>query len=601
MDELKLIKKKYGEEMMHLCKRLFPTILEEEGLLYSILNENLYPTKSIADDIIGGYLEPRFMQFVYGFIKKNEALVNVGLDPFKLMKKAGYTLHECKTQEEILSYKKYYAKGEELCTFNDDRLSGYHVFFAVKDNVDSIKREDFTSPDRQDAYSTSVISIQFTRGNINSLSIKSRYNHKVQNPDATYANNLENIIPGLTNSFSDYYNFNINQNTSSTTFLSDRLSCVRASNGKHYRYNTVERNIYYCENNIIVDCDEVIDKYYKNREQYLFMDAFILDLKNKEVLVYDVNNKDSFIDSINIGIKKIEVKNIDKSKEVLIYISQFDKPIRLLLNDHHNIIEYENDYIDIIGDNFLATNRSLKKLSLPNVRKIGNNFLGRNRVIKEINLDNVLEIGNDFLKANNSLRECDLPNVLKIGNSFLHFNADLRKITLDNVREIGNNFLFLNNRLLEIDFPNLLKAGDFFLRFNTVIDYVKLDKLRIVDDFFLYSARFIEEIDFPNLRIAGSNFIACAHELNNVVLPNIKKVDDNFLYFNNSIGNLYIPNLEYLPSGSFTSNRYCRNINLDNLKTIDSSAFLNNDRTKKYLLNKSNVCENKPKVLKLLF
>ena len=30
---LDLIKKYYGENMMHLCRKLFPTILEKKGLL----------------------------------------------------------------------------------------------------------------------------------------------------------------------------------------------------------------------------------------------------------------------------------------------------------------------------------------------------------------------------------------------------------------------------------------------------------------------------------------------------------------------------------------------------------------------------------------
>lgn len=31
MDDLKQIKNKYGENMMHLCRELFPTILESDG------------------------------------------------------------------------------------------------------------------------------------------------------------------------------------------------------------------------------------------------------------------------------------------------------------------------------------------------------------------------------------------------------------------------------------------------------------------------------------------------------------------------------------------------------------------------------------------
>lgn len=84
-------------------------------------------------------------------------------------------------------------------------------FFAVKKNADEIKRENFTNPQRQDEYGTSVISIQFSKGTINDLSIKNRYNHSVNNPDATFSNNLENIKPGLTNSFEQHYGLNICQ------------------------------------------------------------------------------------------------------------------------------------------------------------------------------------------------------------------------------------------------------------------------------------------------------------------------------------------------------------------------------------------------------
>lgn len=44
-NELKQIKKIYGEDTMHLCRNLFPSILEHEGLLLSILKEHFAPTK----------------------------------------------------------------------------------------------------------------------------------------------------------------------------------------------------------------------------------------------------------------------------------------------------------------------------------------------------------------------------------------------------------------------------------------------------------------------------------------------------------------------------------------------------------------------------
>ena len=40
MNDLKFIKKKYGEVMMHLCRKIFPTILETEGLLPKLLEDH---------------------------------------------------------------------------------------------------------------------------------------------------------------------------------------------------------------------------------------------------------------------------------------------------------------------------------------------------------------------------------------------------------------------------------------------------------------------------------------------------------------------------------------------------------------------------------
>ena len=75
--------------------------------------------------------------------------------------------------------------------------------FAVKKNAEEIKREDFESPKREDEYGTSVMSIQFSKKGRCTVSIKNRYNHTVNNPDATYGNDLDRITFGLKQSFAD--------------------------------------------------------------------------------------------------------------------------------------------------------------------------------------------------------------------------------------------------------------------------------------------------------------------------------------------------------------------------------------------------------------
>ena len=50
--DLDIIKKKYGENMMHLCRKLFPTILEEDGLLSTLLLTYFMPSRFLYDDIV---------------------------------------------------------------------------------------------------------------------------------------------------------------------------------------------------------------------------------------------------------------------------------------------------------------------------------------------------------------------------------------------------------------------------------------------------------------------------------------------------------------------------------------------------------------------
>ena len=64
-NDLKIIKKKYGEEMMHLCRDLFPTLLEKEGLLPSLLLHSFHESHSLAQDIISEQLEYEFKSYIY--------------------------------------------------------------------------------------------------------------------------------------------------------------------------------------------------------------------------------------------------------------------------------------------------------------------------------------------------------------------------------------------------------------------------------------------------------------------------------------------------------------------------------------------------------
>jgi len=129
---------------------------------------------------------------------KNTPEYQTDKTPLELLNEAGYDAFVVTTEKEKNSIKKYYRPGEEICTFRDpERHINYYMIHAVKRGADKIKPSDH--PEREDEYGTSVISIQIAKGG-GFISIKNRYNHTVNNPDATFNNNPDNIIPGLSTS-----------------------------------------------------------------------------------------------------------------------------------------------------------------------------------------------------------------------------------------------------------------------------------------------------------------------------------------------------------------------------------------------------------------
>ena len=58
--DLKIIKKKYGENMMHLCRELFPTILEKEGILSQVILDSFEASHELYNDLISNNLVVAF-------------------------------------------------------------------------------------------------------------------------------------------------------------------------------------------------------------------------------------------------------------------------------------------------------------------------------------------------------------------------------------------------------------------------------------------------------------------------------------------------------------------------------------------------------------
>ncbi len=481
LDDLKKIKKEYGEKMAHLCREFFPSVLEKPGLLYHILSSHFAKSKELYYDIVSEHKEFLFKEYIYHFcdsqIQRNEEATK---SVRELLSDAGYELYECKTNEDIQRFRRYYRSDEELCTFKDShRLDGHYIFFIVKKNVDDIKRDDFLEPKREDEYGVSVLDLQFDKGSRQRVSIKSRYNHSVGNPDATYSNNLDAIIPGLSAAFERDYDFNIG-NQYELGFELNHY--VEARDGKFYKFNYEICNVHYCPNNIIIDNGDVVETY-RDKSRYTFMDYYILDEKEKKLIVYDDKIIDSFPDGIK-DIKGIEIENKEDYKEVRI-VSGGKEDVIVKLDSNSRMVGYTNNNLEKCGDGFMQYNTTLRELSLSNLKECGNNFL----------------------YFNNKMEELSLPSLEKCGDSFAYVNTGIKTVNLPNLKECGNDYMYNNESITEIYLPNIIRCGDDFMFGNDAIKRISMPNLNECGKSFMYSSRKSKRIDLPNLVNAGTDFM----------------------------------------------------------------------------------------------
>lgn len=522
--DLKIIKKYYGERMMRLCRDLFATIIENyPGMLLEILLKTFSPSHYVYEDIVyededfdGNYVE-QFKIYIYSIynrlIEDKERVKDDVDDPKTLLKSVGYTLYECKSEMDIQNFTKYYRFDERLCTFQGNRLRKCYVYFAVRDDADKLKRSDFINPERQDEYGTSVLSIQFTRDGSHTLSIKNRYNHTVSNPDATFSNDLDKIVPGLTQSFADYYGM-IQMNYDNGIDSFEMHGYVRADDGRLYKYNYEIDNKYFCPGNIIIDNYKV---YQYDKEKYLVMDYFILDLINKRVI-----NKldDSYQDSFMIDdIKKIEIIKLGDKKQVTI-IPDKGEEIIIILDKYNQIISYKNNNVTKIGNGFLRFNETLEELELNNVVEIGDYFLRNNRTLKKFSLSKLKWIGNNFLSVC-PLEEISLVEVEGIGNWFMQFNKCLKKVNLPKVKVIGDGFLRGNKVLKELELPEVLMIGDNFLFENKCLEKISLPNVETIGNSFCFWNQEMVMLDLPKVDLIRNNCLCNNQKIKVVNMPKI--------------------------------------------------------------------------------
>ncbi len=519
--DLKIIKQKFGEQMMRLCRADFQRILETEGLLPQLLEENFCKSRVLASDIINQGKESEFKAFIYQkvdniFREETTDLNDNDKSAVELMAKAGYTLYpECQTEADIQSFRHYYKRadgrptpvyqegyqpesnnGEELCTFRGDRLDTCRVWFAVHKDAEVLNRDDFPEPDRNDKYNKSVISIQFTKDKFSTVSIKSRYNHSVNNPDNLFNSNLDNIISGLSNAFER--DFGVKEKLKREFNDLELENYVRANDGKYYRYNMEINNIYYCPNNIIIDNYNVI----KLPEHQILADSYIVDCKEKTVKAYDIKNEDPFPNELS------KFEKINFGEKGVVHIKKQDGGnATIKVNKNNQIIEYADDSIKNCKSKFMSNNTSLKKLTMENVVRCGDEFLYQNRVLEDINLPNLEEVGSFFLNCNEQLTSVVLPRLRKCKDAFLFTNKTIKYINFEKLEKCGDFFMCSNEEITSFNAGNLQECGNDFFTCNNKLHSFSARKLRKCGNRFMRYGLKLEKFEVPSLEECGRHFL----------------------------------------------------------------------------------------------
>ncbi len=366
----------------------------------------------------------RLVPYIHeNFVEKLKPTVHTDQDPITLLKSAHYNAFVVKTLKQQNSIKKYFRKGEELCTFGDhNRYKDYYMIHAVKENADKI--QPFPNPQREDEYGISVISIQIAKDD-DFLSIKNRYNHALrkQNPDATFNNNPDNIVPGLTDSLKKYFHKDFT--TSSDIELPNKY--IRINNQLVY-YNYELDNIYYGSDYYVEDGNIVK----LNTDHQIMMDYIVLDTQTKRIKIFPNNwgfrDADHSVFAEAFNGKNISIK-IDKN----------DKTRKIISTPDGNCVVVQNGVIT--------------ELTLPNTKDIGDKFLEWNEELKVANFPKLETVADDFLYWNEELKVANFPKLETIGTRFMHENNSLISLNAPKVKQFGYGFLKLNKVLQTLNMP----------------------------------------------------------------------------------------------------------------------------------------------------
>lgn len=471
-------------------------------------------------------------------IEINEMAVH--MDPIKLLDRAGYNAYVVHNLAEQNAIEKYFARGEELCTFHDPhRFEKYYIINAVRKDVDNIRRADFKNPKREDEYGTSVISIQVLKTG-GFISIKNRYNHTVENPDNTLNSNPDNIIPGLADAIKHHFNVD---------FASHHVDLpinYTTMNNQILKYNLEVENTYigpdfYARDGRVFDI---------NKDYEIILDTIVFNTKTKEFKsIAHADGDWQMISALSTAIngQKVKIQNADNGTKILI---AGDTPIVTFQNGQ--ILSLNLPNVREIGNYFALDCQKLTSVSMPDLETMGTNCFQFN-TLEHVNMPKLREIGEmSFYKCRN-LQEINLPQVQKMGSFCFTGVYQLKNVNMPQLRYVGDHMFHTAPALTVLDLPNLQRMGQNCVM-NAQLKTVNLPQLQSVDNNCFVNDCGVTELDLPNLQHMGNVVFYDAPQLRSVNAPKLQNMGAFCFRASQNVTHVYMPQLQHISQGCFESN-----------------------------------------------
>ncbi len=388
-------------------------------------------------------------------------------DPFALLDQAGYDAIHADTLEKQNSIACYFAPDELLCTFNDAaRHQEYHIVHAVKKNVGDIHRADFTGKEkRQDAYGTSVISIQMLKSG-GFIKITNRYNHKVDGADNTFGSNPDSIIYGLSSALKKQFNVDF---IASAEELRDDFVFV---GNQIFQFHMEINNIYYGK-------DAWVEKgalhiVNKSAGDALF-DGFLFDNKTKTLKKIDPASEDSFADDFNRdygGNKGLHTQSGNLLLDCDVLIGAKDSRITTLhlpaltamgngcLRDAEVLTQVDIPALTVMGDYSLCDAYALRRFDAPALTEMGAHCLNQAITLTQFVAPALTAMGNSCLYDARSLTQFNAPALTKMGRACLCETKSLTRFDAPALTKMDDHCLHRALALTQLNTPALIEMGN---------------------------------------------------------------------------------------------------------------------------------------------